>query len=82
MNPFATLSEATTLNSLRRVESLSVTLDHAYMGVGTKFHSLVASTLLPPERTQFQMRLRRYDTTEEMPAALSNRRFVLPKALK
>jgi beta-galactosidase len=82
VDPFANLSTATTLDSLRRAETLSVTLDHAHMGVGTKFHPPVDSTLVPPEQVRFRMRLRPYEVGEEEPTGLVKRRFVRPNEEK
>lgn len=82
VNPFANLSTADHLESLRKGDSLAVTLDHALMGAGTKFHPPVASTRVPPEATRFRVIFRPYDPKEEAPAVLSKRRFSLPEALQ
>ncbi len=82
VDPFSNLAEAKTLDSLRHSDTLSVTLDHSVMGVGTKFHPPVESALLPPERMRFRIRLRPYDVGEEKPSALAKRRFSLPKGME
>jgi hypothetical protein len=78
VNRFANLAEAEKLELLRRAGTLSVTLDHALMGVGTKFHPPVDSATLPPERMRFRVRLRPYDIDEEAPSDLAKRPFSLP----
>lgn len=82
VNPFANLGKARHLETLRRADTLSVTLDHAVMGTGTKFHPPVESARLPPEPVQFRFRLRPYDLGEERPPDLAKRRISPPVGLR
>jgi len=82
VNPFANVSTADHLGALRRGDSVSVTLDRALMGVGTKFHAPVESGLVPPEPVRFQVVFRPFDPSEERPADLARRPFSGPDGVQ
>lgn len=82
VNPFSNLSTADHKGALRKGDSLSVSLDHALMGAGTKFHSPVESTLVPPKPARFRVVFRPYAPTEKSPSVLSTRQFELPEELR
>lgn len=72
-NPFANMDEADYYDALRPADAVTVTLDHALMGAGTKFHPPPAHTFVRPEAVRFRLRLRPYDATQERPAQLWKR---------
>lgn len=78
VNPFANLAEAEHHGALRPNGVTTVTLDHAHLGAGTKFHAPVEDTIVRPEAVRFQIGLRPYDPAEQTPAALWKRQFEHP----
>jgi beta-galactosidase/beta-glucuronidase len=78
---FENLAAATYRSELRAGDALTVTLDHALMGVSTKFHPPPAAMQVPPQPTRFQFVLRPFDASQEDPAALGRRSFADPSAL-
>lgn len=72
-NRFVNLDEADYVDELRPADALTVTLDHAFLGAGTKFHPPPEDTFVAPEPARFHIRLRPYDTAEERPAQLWKR---------
>jgi hypothetical protein len=79
---FANVSTADHLGALRRGDSVSVTLDRALMGVGTKFHAPVESSLVPPDSVRFEVVFRPFDPSEERPADLARRHFSGPDGVQ
>lgn len=79
---FENLTEAEHLETLREGSAVTVTLDHALMGTGTKFHPPAQQTLVPPESVRFRIGLRPYDPAAQRPEALWNRQFTLPQVLE
>jgi beta-galactosidase/beta-glucuronidase len=71
VSPYANLASAGHLEQLRRGDTLSLTLDAALMGAGTKFHPPVDAALVPPEPRRVRVRLRPFDPDRESPAALA-----------
>lgn len=78
---FANLAEAQNIEDLRAQDAVTITLDHALTGTGTKFHPPAEHTLVRPEAVRFRIGLRPYDPDEQNPVALWKRQFALPEAL-
>ncbi|MFB6247500.1 MAG: glycoside hydrolase family 2 TIM barrel-domain containing protein [Salinibacter sp.] len=78
VSPYANLAAARHPGQLRRGDTLSLTLDAALLGAGTKFHPPVDAALVPPEPLRFRVRLRPYDPAREAPAALARQRVLRP----
>jgi hypothetical protein len=81
VNRFANLAAAQNIEDLRVQDAVTVMLDHALSGTGTKFHPPVQSTLVRPEAVRFRIGLRPYNRAEQNPVALWKRQFALPDAL-
>ena len=71
VSPYANLASADHREQLRRRDTLSLTLDAALLGAGTKFHPPVDAALVPPAPRRFWVRLRPFDPDRESPAALA-----------
>ena len=75
VSPYTNLATAQHLEQLRRGDTLSLILDAALMGAGTKFHPPVDAAQVPPEPLRFRVRLRPYDPAREAPARLARQRL-------
>ena len=64
----------------REGDAITVTLDHALMGTGTKFHPPPKDSYGPSRAVRFRIRVPPYDTDEQDPSDLRRRQFRLPHA--